>query len=1585
MKKSYLLTCIGIAMSLLGFSPTTHAQTLPYTCGFEDDAENAQWALVNGSCTNQWYIGTAAKHEGEKGLYISQDGGATSSYNNNQTTTVYAYRDIEITEAGAYTISFDYNVGGEGSGMYAYDYVMAYLAPGSATFTASNSSYVSIPDDYMPLSTERLSEQYDWTTQTAQLPSVEPGSYKLVFMWCNDGSSGDGSAAIDNISISKLTDEPNISVASSLEFPLTAINSSSIKNLTVKNTGGGDLTISNITFSNPSFSLVDPITYPDVIPALTGEKTYRVQFIPSDESEASGTMTIQSNAPDVNISLSGTAYTHIEITDDAPVFENFNTLDANDPNLGLSPWTLKEGYATGGKNTSWSICTQTYVCNGTSLQANDASATATALLISPKLYIPADRNAKISFYMRRAGGTRYPNEGFKVYVNQTNAIYTYDSDGNVVINEDGSVSTLVEPILHATRCADGITLDQMYQMEVNIPSEYSGKEFFVIFEAIQEYGSYNNIDDLKIELLPNTPRLESSTQSIDFGFVKAGATASQEFTLSNVGTDVLEVSFSQKQENSPFSITPSSGSINFNEQQTFTVNFSSSEVGQFSDEIYISTNSNSDTIALKAETYPTTSYYETFDNSTNLPNEWVVVKNGGETSYSVKSGSGVDGTNALTGSIDYWGDESSLDTICSPAVSGTVTFDFKKQYSSSSTFKAYLIDAEGNKSEIDLGANSTNWTPITIENVPEGSRIAFLINESYLDNFMAFTHHEVTKGVQIVRSSLNRPSNFYTLYAGDEKAEDNTLQFSIKNIGTQDIEAGSYHFTTQLVDENGAALEGVSYKTYITNGEDTTLYADNIIPGPALAVNEEKTISGYLHIDCEDPLNKLAFYVKATEVENTQFSQILLGNNINLRPNKGDASLPELDFGMVNKTTTLDYVIKNSSNNGALTISGITVPEGSVFSVNAEFPLVIPSQKSDTIQITFAAQPGNYTSTLTVEHDGTGDTEFAVSGHMLSETTLLESFEGESFPPLLWKVENGLWARSTSTKFQGEASVVLSGYTADKLITPLLHLAAGDSIAFAIKAYQSSGYSTELLYSADGNEWTTLETINTYGSYWSDWTQKAVYMPEDFVEGDYYLAFSSQNTYLDMIYGPQVVYQDHRIDINNFTGEKTGMVNYTQTFTINVACLGTEGETADSYSIALMNGNEQIGSYQVEAMTLGDVKDYTCTWTPRTAGEASIYALLTLNDVVTSTDTIKVDVAEESLIAELLIGDLTTSTSAPNYMHYLYETLYTPAELTGLESGDVIETISIPYYVTGNSAKGYRINVWIGNTQKTALTEEKMSAADIENLTHIGKDIRFELGGSRIEPLYLEMRAETPITYEGGNLSLIISVDSTYYCSGPYFFMKSVETKLTKHFSVDRDNSADYMDTWVNGGYTPRLMQSIMTVKLGLAVEAPVVHGIVTRSDSDEPIEGASVTMTSGEVIYTATTDASGAYSIEVLQPGKSYEMSVTKDQYTAAEGVVVTVEEGDNIEQNFALTIISGIDHTIEAATKIFTDRAGNIRIEAGSPIELVKVYSMSGNLCISENPATESAIINAGGLKGIYIVEVQTAGNVKRAKVRL
>ena len=66
------------------------------------------------------------------------------------------------------------------------------------------------------------------------------------------------------------------------------------------------------------------------------------------------------------------------------------------------------------------------------------------------------------------------------------------------------------------------------------------------------------------------------------------------------------------------------------------------------------------------------------------------------------------------------------------------------------------------------------------------------------------------------------------------------------------------------------------------------------------------------------------------------------------------------------------------------------------------------------------------------------------------------------------------------------------------------------------------------------------------------------------------------------------------------------------------------------------------------------------------------------------------------------------------------------------------------------------------------------------------------------------MRPETPITYNGGNLSLIVSVDSTYYKSGVYFFTQRTSTKSMKTYSIDGNTSADYMDTWINGGYIPK-------------------------------------------------------------------------------------------------------------------------------------------------------------------------------------
>ena len=241
-------------MCLLGLSPATYAQTFPYSCGFEDDTENAQWTLLNGSSTNQWYIGTAAKNSGEKGLYITHDNGATSEYDKLSSTWVFAYRPIEITEEGGYTVSFDSYVAGERH----YDYVRAFLAPSDMTFSvnaASGISTTSLPSNCIALDGgSYISGQSAWETKLST-QNIPAGSYNLVFSWRNDGSGGSAPVAIDNVKISKLSNDPEINVTGSLAFPLTAVGGNSTMSLTITNTGGGALNISGISFDNPDFSL----------------------------------------------------------------------------------------------------------------------------------------------------------------------------------------------------------------------------------------------------------------------------------------------------------------------------------------------------------------------------------------------------------------------------------------------------------------------------------------------------------------------------------------------------------------------------------------------------------------------------------------------------------------------------------------------------------------------------------------------------------------------------------------------------------------------------------------------------------------------------------------------------------------------------------------------------------------------------------------------------------------------------------------------------------------------------------------------------------------------------------------------------------------------------------------------------------------------------------------------------------------------------------------------------------------------------------------------------------------------------------
>ena len=172
---------------------------------FTDNFEyGLKWELVNGDLTNAWAWGEAAHNGyGNRGLYISNDGGTTNAYNNTLNTMVYAYKNFWL-EAGIYEFSYDWLANGEN----IYDYLRVALVSADVDLEAATEvpyglSYNALPDGWIALDGgTKLNLVTEWQTASHEIVVPEAGIYKMVFAWRNDYSYGaNPPAAIDNVSI----------------------------------------------------------------------------------------------------------------------------------------------------------------------------------------------------------------------------------------------------------------------------------------------------------------------------------------------------------------------------------------------------------------------------------------------------------------------------------------------------------------------------------------------------------------------------------------------------------------------------------------------------------------------------------------------------------------------------------------------------------------------------------------------------------------------------------------------------------------------------------------------------------------------------------------------------------------------------------------------------------------------------------------------------------------------------------------------------------------------------------------------------------------------------------------------------------------------------------------------------------------------------------------------------------------------------------------------------------------------------------------------------------------------------------------
>ena len=190
----------------LTFRTTQVPAQIPYSYGFEDESENAIWTL-NVGASNGWSVGEAAYNDGSRGLYVSNDNGASNSYDTGSETSIYAYRTLNVPELCYYSVSFDWMAKGEAD----YDYLRVFMVPTSLNADLSSGvqneiNVSSTPANWIELYSNggKMNGSDSWQTNTIEV-ALEQGLYNLVFYWRNDNGGGEiPPAAIDNISVTKL-------------------------------------------------------------------------------------------------------------------------------------------------------------------------------------------------------------------------------------------------------------------------------------------------------------------------------------------------------------------------------------------------------------------------------------------------------------------------------------------------------------------------------------------------------------------------------------------------------------------------------------------------------------------------------------------------------------------------------------------------------------------------------------------------------------------------------------------------------------------------------------------------------------------------------------------------------------------------------------------------------------------------------------------------------------------------------------------------------------------------------------------------------------------------------------------------------------------------------------------------------------------------------------------------------------------------------------------------------------------------------------------------------------------------------------
>lgn len=873
--------------------------------------------------------------------------------------------------------------------------------------------------------------------------------------------------------------------------------------------------------------------------------------------------------------------------------------------------------------------------------------------------------------------------------------------------------------------------------------------------------------------------------------------------------------------------------------------------------------------------------------------------------YEFSSSDGRGGSGTLKVGSQYIGDEDGYDMgnvndlIVTPAITGKSSIYVKKSFSwsTSSSIKFYSVTLEngkykmGDEIEVEVPTISDDWVEVKL---PEQNNqyIGIRAQNLLLDDFAADK-----ADIQLQKSLLITKVDYKGKSEVDCDAEGNfpiSYEVSITNNGDIDLTEGTKGYSLSVKNYGNELIFTQPLKGNLAVGASTTV-----------------TVTGTANYAKYPNRNRYDVYEDLTNtskigswIEPIPYKPVLTMRDSDGKIENGKATYA---WGMLKESTDKTFEISNDGP-APLKLTSVVVPDG--FTTSLAAPLTLEGHTKQQFTITMpATTPGIYSGEFKVSAEGVDDFKFNVSATVLDPSKYYVNFNDNKIPEGSY-VEAGWKVDQRDAESSDNPYLLANGSqdTDDKFVTPLLKVAQGEkmTVDVARSNYYNDGDGVYLniYYSADRTNWTLARKITAgelsderavnYTYYYS---KLKTFVIDNIPAGNYYIGFGAGYTAIDNVYGFEKVDVAHDLMLAASYMPTTAVVNNAYTATATLRNINAKEEAADSYTASLYFDGEVVATAPAQAIAGGADAEFTFSYTPHKvgAGEAYIEFKNAADNYVVTTEKVSVDVKEELPVGTVTVGNGKTSANRTGIAFYdgnsegaHIDNLYKAEMLTkyGIAKGTKITSVTYTGTCSQNrEVKVFDLTAYVGTVDAAKFEAGKGYESLQKVNVYTDKTINFVEGNTYTTTITLP----EPIVWDGTSAIRVL----TYVKADKY---------VNVTFNADDENKTSYYGNGELGNESASYSEySTAVAEFGFQTEPSVMSGKVTWKN--KAVAGATVTLTSGDVIYTGASDEEGAYSINVIQNDKKYNLTV------AAHGYINYAEKDVDLSQSINKDIALGVE----------------------------------------------------------------------------